>query len=76
MKSKLLTPLDGNIRVIKFFWKWHKQKLEKASESFDHANWTSNDFATKLNLIVIGLDPHKDLLQVVLNEKVIFVFGA
>jgi hypothetical protein len=75
VKLEILTPFDGNSWEIESISKRHKQKLEWASQSFSCASWTLSDFATNLNLVAIGLDPCKDIInKVISQDEFVYVF--
>lgn len=50
--------------------KREREKLVKVSHTLGHFEWTVIDFASKLNLLVKGLIPHKNLCSFRTFEEV------
>ncbi len=55
--------------------KRERKKLAKVNHILGHSEWTIIDFASKLNLQVEGLNPHKNLSFLPTFEEVVFMFG-
>ncbi len=65
--------LDGNVKES--MSRQQKEKLQKASETFGHTFWSSEDFFVKLKLINFGINPCHDIdFSVVSHEQLIQVF--
>ncbi len=47
-----------------------KEKLVKVSHTLGHFEWIVIDFASKLNLVVEGLNPHKNLCSFPTSKEV------
>jgi hypothetical protein len=75
VKSRTLDSIWWNIQKFNFVSKWYRQKLEAASHSFGHANWTSSDFANNLNITIIGIN-HCKYIFFIFQEDLVFVFGS
>jgi hypothetical protein len=57
--------------------KREKDKLVRVSQTFDHSKWDVFDFAKKLELDDVGLNPYKDIKEfLVTYEELVFTFGV
>ncbi len=52
-----------------------KKKLVKVNHTLGRSEWIINDFASKFNLQVEGLNPFKTLSSFPTSEEVVSMFG-
>jgi hypothetical protein len=71
VKREPLATKNGNYKEE---FKKERQKLERVSNTFVHAEWTIKDFFSKLKLKNEGVDPQKEIL-VVSHDDLVVMFG-
>lgn len=73
IKREPLVTNNGNVKE-EFISKKERQKLERVSNTFVHAEWTIEDFSSKFKLKNEGVDPQKEIL-VVSHDDLVVMFG-
>jgi hypothetical protein len=69
LKKELFIVKCENLKE-KQMMKRKKEKLVKVSHTLGHFEWMVIDFASKLNLLIEGLNPHKNLCSFPTFEEV------